>query len=265
MLLASIMALSLVTAAPDLTGDADMPAPGFHYVEVEGESGPVKGAIYVPRDLDLSSPAPTLLFLHGYGECGTNGSHQLTVGLPPAVMRSPERWPFVIVVPQKPEHNAEWEDFEDAVFAMLDLAASEFNADADRVAITGLSQGGHGTIAIASRNPGRFAAAAPVCGYTARRFHEGERDVRGDVTAQTPEVVRAAEALAGTPVWLFHGGVDDVVLPAESESLHEALVDAGNADAKLTIFARANHNSWDAAYNESGLWDWLAKQLTDDD
>ena len=238
-------------------------SPGWHYVQVEGERGPVKGAIYVPRGVDASAPAPALVFLHGYGECGTDGSNHLTVGLPPAVMRAPERWPFVIVAPQKPEHNAEWEDFEDAVLAMLDLAVAEFNADAGRVAITGLSQGGHGTITIASRNPGRFVATAPVCGYIERWNTDGAKQ-RVPTRHDSPAMQAAARALANHPVWLFHGGADDVVPALESETLHEALIGAGNTETKLTIFPRANHNSWDLAYNDTELWRWLAQQLDAD-
>ncbi|GJM18515.1 MAG: phospholipase [Phycisphaeraceae bacterium] len=237
-------------------------SPGFHFVEVEGVGGPVKGAIYIPWSMpDDEGGAPALVFLHGYGECGTEGTHQLGVGLPNVLIWNPERWPFVVVIPQKPEFNADWDDYEDAVLAMLDLAIADYGVDADRVALTGLSQGGHGTIALASHHPDRFRAAAPVCGYTAQRFVDGDRRELPPVTAESPAVVAAAEALAGTPVWIFHGGADDVVPPAESESLHAALVAAGNDDAKLTIFPNANHNAWDPAYRgDHALWSWLFEQ-----
>jgi len=236
-------------------------APGFHFVEVEGAKGPVKGVIYVPWGLDTGDGAPGLVFLHGYGECGTEGTHMLGVGLPSALVWNPERWPFVVVIPQKPVFNAEWDAYEDAVLKMLDLAISEYGVDADRVAVTGLSQGGHGTIALASHHPERFRAAAPVCGYT--RVHFDENGVRGEqtpATAETEAIKRAAERLKAMPVWLFHGGKDDVVPPAESRSLHDALEAAGADEVKLTIFPEDNHNSWDSAYRKSGVWDWLVEK-----
>lgn len=239
--------------------DNDSAGPGWHYVHVEGARGTVQGAVYVPRDLDLSEPAPTLIFLHGYGECGTDGSKHLTVGLPSAVMSHPERWPFVIVVPQKPIGNAEWEDYEDAVFAMLDLAVDEFNADRERVAITGLSQGGHGTINIAARHSERFVAAAPVCGYVERWNTDGAK-TRIPTRIDSDAMQSAADGLASIPVWLFHGAKDDIVLPVESEWLHAELVKR-DAEARLTMDPDANHNSWDLAYRESGLWDWLGEHL----
>ena len=138
-------------------------------------------------------------------------------------MAQPERWPFVIVAPQKPVGNAEWEDYEDAVFEMLDLAVESFGADDERVAITGLSQGGHGTIAIASSHPERFVAAAPVCGYVERWNPAGSRK-RVAATADSPVIASAADGLAELAVWLFHGDRDEVVQQGETiESLRRAI------------------------------------------
>ena len=50
------------------------------------------------------------------------------------------------------------------VLRCLQEAKARFSVDDDRVYLTGESMGGHGTWAIASRNPHLFAAAAPVFG-----------------------------------------------------------------------------------------------------
>ncbi len=260
--LAAVVVCALTLVAPAI---AAPPTPGVHLVQVEGERGPVKGAIYVPRELDLAEPAPTVVFLHGYGECGTDGLKQLGVGLPNAIVWDAARWPFVVVIPQKPEFNVDWDEYLDAVLSMLDLAIAEFGADPDRVGLTGLSQGGHGTIALASRHPERFRAAAPVCGYTMRRFEPEGGRVSFDSPTPDERYARAAEAMRGMAVWIFHGGRDDIVPPSESEKLHEALLAADAPDAKLTIYPEDNHNSWDSAYRKSGLWDWFAERLAADD
>ena len=240
------------------------PTPGFHFVEVQGEHGAVKGTIYVPRGLDLSEPAPALVFLHGYGECGTDGSRNLGVGLPNALLWDADRWPFVIVMPQKPVFDTDWDTYDDAVITMLDLAIARFGADGDRVGITGLSQGGHGTIAIATNHPDRFRAAAPVCGYTKLRFTgDGQRVSFNDPTSPE-QFAQAARAMSDMGVWIFHGGRDDVVPPSESKGLFSALEHTDNDDIKLTIFPEDNHNSWDSAYKRSGLWDWFGERLRDD-
>lgn len=234
------------------------PPEGFIYqsIEVGGREYPY--VVYRPRGLDASEPARGLVFLHGRGECGTDGSHQLAVGLPPALVWDTERWPFVVLMPQKPTKDSEWEDHAPAVLAMLDRMIAEHNVDADRVAITGLSQGGHGTIAIAAMHPDRFRAAAPVCGYI-ERWNVGGKKI--DRSLPGPD---SAERLVGafrtTPIWLFHGGRDDVVPPIESETLHRILADGG-VDAKLTLFPGDNHNSWDSAYRRSGLWEWLVEMM----
>ncbi len=254
--LAVILAIGLLAAAPL----AESPSgPGFHFETVETDAGPVQGVIYRPRGLDDSKPAPTIVFLNGYGECGVDGSRHLTVGLPPAVMRQPDRWPFVIVMPQKPSNQTEWEDYDDAVLEFIDIAARKYGADPKRVGITGLSQGGHGTIAIASRHPDRFLAAAPVCGYIEPWRASGRAKTK-PTSPTSPEAIQAADALASMPVWLFHGERDRVVVPAESRTLH-ALLQERDSESKLTIFPNDDHNSWDSAYRQSTLWKWFQEHL----
>lgn len=230
------------------------PAAGFVFqsVEVDGRTYPY--VVYRPRGLDASTPVRGLVFLHGRGECGTDGSRMLGVGLPNALVWDPHRWPFVVIIPQKPTPDSEWEDHEQAVMAMLDRAIAEHGVDPRRVAVTGLSQGGHGTIALASRHPGRFRAAAPVCGYIAP-WARPEGAWGSKMSAEG--TARLVESLRGTPIWLFHGGKDDVVPPSESIWLHERL---RPEDARLTIFPDDDHNSWDSAYRRSELAEWLVQQ-----
>ena len=226
----------------------------------DGEST-VDYAVYRSPHLDPDEPAPAVVFLHGYGECGTDGQRHLNVGLMPAVHWESERWPFVIIMPQKPEFNTEWEDFEPEILGILDRTIAEQNIDPERVAITGLSQGGHGTIVFASRHPDRFVAAAPVCGYTARRIDpEGNRLGEDGATAADDDIVAVAAALGDMPVWLFHGELDDVVPPSESRALHEA-ISARGGNAFLTVYEDKNHNSWDAAYGIGELAQWLREVL----
>ena len=234
----------------------------FGSLEYDGRAYPY--TVYVPRTVDIGAdggtPGRGLVFLHGAGECGTDGSKPLAVGLPPAVMLDAERWPFVVLIPQKPTWDSEWEDHEGAVLAMLDRVIAEHGVDPDRVAITGLSQGGHGTIAIASRHPERFRAAAPVCGYVLRWWTDGERGTLGPPA--TPETQadadRIVRGLSTVPIWFFHGGKDNVVPPGESEWLHDAMQDAGH-DSTLTVFPGDNHNSWDSAYRGGDLAAWLVE------
>jgi len=211
--------------------------------------------IIIPKGVEKGTRG--LLFLHGYGECGIDGEKHLGVGLPAAIKKDPERWPFVVIAPQKPVFNSEWEDHEPAVLAMIDRSIKEGYIDADRLAITGLSQGGHGTIYFASHHPELFTAAAPVCGYVERRISK-EQTRLSDNGAQEddPAVVEAAKSLAQLPVWLFHGGSDSVVPVSESRSLRGAL-ETIKGDVRYTEVPNTDHNVWDTAYGDSGLAQWL--------
>lgn len=240
-------------------------APGIDFYEVEHDGQRMRAAVYVPWAL-RDTPAgerPALLFLHGYGESGTDGTKQLGVGLPPAALLDSRAYPFVIIAPQKPEFDAEWGAFEPLVLAALERGIEVGGADPERVAITGLSQGGHGTIWFATRHAERFVGAAPVCGYIKPRFYaDGLRPVR-EASVDDAEAREVAARAGHLPWRIYHGARDSVVPVNESRVLHEVLAQAG-ADAELTEYEDLDHNSWDRAYRESDLAAWLRGLLDAD-
>lgn len=207
---------------------------------------------------------PAVLFLHGYGECGDDNEKQLTVGLPKHALENPEMWPFVLIVPQKLEHNEEWEVYEFAIRRMLDKAEEMELFDPDRLGITGLSQGGHGTIGLARLWENEFVAAAPVCGYLRPFFTEDrERIDQPAAQADMPEYKSAAQSLREVPIWFWHGDADPVVPVDESRALHGAL-QALDAKCNYTELPGVDHNAWDAAYSSKELAAWFAKHLSED-
>lgn len=213
-------------------------------VVVDGARLPV--AARVPADYDPARAWPLVVFLHGAGECGADGQHT-QVGLGPAVEARPAQWPCLVLMPQKPTRDREWEEFEDLVLAAIDDARARWNIDDDRIVLTGLSQGGHGTWVIGARHPGLFSCLVPVCGY-------------GQVAAVAPGV-------AGLPVWAFHGLRDDIVDPRHTLDIVQEtrrLRAAAGRDpegVRLTLYPTAGHNSWDAAYAEPGLAAWMLGQV----
>lgn len=226
-------------------------------VEVNGKQYACK--IMVNEHATLGGPA--LLFLHGAGECGTDGVRQTHVGLPRYAMQNPEMWPFVLIVPQKPSVNSEWEDHHQAITLMLDQAAQKGFYDPDRLAITGLSQGGHGTVTIAGMHPERFRAAGPVCPYVRSVFDQDRNRIpRTPATSETPQVMRAANRLSGMPTWIHHGASDSVVPVGESQSLYAALKNL-DADTRYSEYPGVDHNSWDNAYTDQAFSDWFAQHL----
>ena len=213
---------------------------GFVDKEIQLDGETYRYQVYLPADYDAGKPWPVMVFLNGKGECGRDGNEQVSVGLGEAIRRAPERWPFVVVFPQKPDSETQWGDHEDLVLATLAATEKEYAIDEERRVLTGLSQGGSGSWQIGSAHPEMWRAVAPICGY-----REGDWSVK---------------ALAETPVWAFHGDADDVVPLRASEELCKELRKAGGAP-HLTIYPRVQHNSWDRAYQESPLAEWCRLAL----
>ena len=225
-------------------------------LEIAGETR--RYQVFVPASAAGGRMPPVIVFLHGSGERGSDGAKQTLVGIGPYLRAHQDRFPAIVVFPQAPDET-EWAGNADLVFATLDAATREFHGDPDRTYLTGLSMGGYGTWDMAMRAPGRFAALAPVCGGVVhpRRPSMGVSGIAG---AANPYAAVAAR-LKDTPVWQFHGALDDVVSPDYSRQMNAALQAAGARDARLTIFPDANHNSWDATYSQTPeLWTWLFAQ-----
>lgn len=216
---------------------------GVLFREITVNAQTRKYAIIVPRDYDGATAIPAILFLHGSGECGSDGSRQLLVGLAPVMLADPERWPAIAIFPQLPESGTtdklHWRDEEATVLAMLDATRREWNIDPSRIYLTGLSRGGAGTWFLASRHPDLFAAAMPVCGY-------------GDPAELAP-------ALTKMPIWAFHGLKDDVVPPEQTKAI-VAAIEAAGGTVKTTYFPEANHNAWDPTYRDPEPPKWLFAQ-----
>lgn len=238
-------------APPNEKWDEAVRPAGFISKTIEVAGVSYKYVVYSPREYHPQSRQrrwPTIVFLHGSGECGTDGLRQLDIGLPPAIKKDHDRWPFLVICPQKPDREKQWESYDAVVMAMLEAAKKEYPVDQEHTYLTGLSQGGHGTWTIGANHPDVFAAIVPVCGYTST--HKGGADPAS-----------LAEKLRPVSVWAFHGEKDDIVLPIDMRQMVDALKAAKpDHEPKMTIYPDANHNSWDKAYAEQSLPGWLLEQ-----
>jgi hypothetical protein len=81
-----------------------------------------------------------------------------------------------------------------------------------------------------------FAAIAPVCG-------DGK-------------AAEIAPALENKPIWAFHGS-DDKTVPVQLAKNLCAVVEKEGGHPVLTVYEHTGHNSWDKAYGESNLAEWL--------
>lgn len=244
--LATVVVISLGIARP--ASSAEPRNPGFQVYELTLGGERHRYSVWTPPGYDSGRRWPCLVFLHGLGECGLDGEKPTGTGLGPALTAHPERWPFVVVFPQKPKTEEEWEEREDLVLAVLDAARNRVAVDSTRIGLTGMSQGGHGVWYLGARHPGRWSHLVPVCGY-------------GRPPTVAPRVARL-------PVWAFHGLQDGLINPEDTQRIvteiraHRSrlgLPDDSLA-VRMTLYPEADHNSWDLAYADPELPKWMLKQ-----
>lgn len=253
----SVLAVTLLVA-PRAAGSAK--ATGFLDRTVSLHGTTYKYQVFVPTNWTSHQKWPVILFLHGAGERGSDGLLQTDVGLAHAVRLDRSRVPAIVVMPQCLK-DGWWPapEMEEMALAALAAATKEFRGDPKRTYLTGLSMGGYGSWDLASRYPGKFAAVVPVCGGIV--IPEHLRQTHPElVTHSYPEdpksYAEVARKIGKTPVWIFHGGADNVVPPDNSRKMNDALKSAGG-DVRYTEYPGVGHNSWDKAYAEPELLSWL--------
>lgn len=230
----------------------------FQFIQ-NGDTLPYR--ILLPENYDPGRSYPLIFFLHGRGESGRDNERQLTHGSAMFLQDSVrKKYPAIIVFPQCPA-TSYWSnvhtvadsagkrtfyfvsDGEASSPMKLLLSLSQnlevrYKIKKDQVYVMGLSMGGMGTYELVRRKPAYFAAAIAICG------------------GADPAT---ASAMKKTKWWIFHGAKDDVVLPEFSEKMQAALKKSG-ATVRYTVYPGANHNSWDPAFREPGLLQWLFSQ-----
>ncbi|MCW3119741.1 MAG: hypothetical protein JWM28_3823 [Chitinophagaceae bacterium] len=192
--------------------------------------------LYLPEGYgtDTTLRWPLMIFLHGSGESGVDLEKVKAHG-PPKLIEAGKKFPFIVVSPQAPPQTG-WKS--EVLKGMLDDVKKKYRVDNDRVYLTGLSMGGFGTWDLSEKYPDEFAAIAPICGG-------------GDA--------EKVWKLRHMPVWCFHGAKDDVVPPAASQAMVDALRKY-NPDVRFTLYPEANHNSWEVTYNNDSLYNWFLSQ-----
>lgn len=231
-----------IQTLPSPTAD-DSATPGFHLRTVKVGDEERKYTVFLPEGYDGSKRFPVVLFLHGAGERGDDGVRSSQVGLGAIIAGRPADFPLIIVFPQARRTWAADSDDGRGAVAALDDVLKTYRADPDRVILTGLSMGGFGTWQLASTQPGRFAAIAPVCGFS-------------EATAVRPI------AEAGLPVWSFIGDADMPRLLTSTRALIRALREAG-AEPREVEYRGVGHNSWDRAYSDPALVRWMLEKRRD--
>ena len=204
---------------------------------------------------DQAGKPAILVFLHGIGERGDNNLAQNELGVSDIVKNIRDQKQKVVLITCQCPSSELWAPLHRGgsgaalqplpskstglIPDMIEAKIKEFDADPDRIYITGLSMGGYGTWDTISRRPDLFAAAIPICG--------------GADPAQAP-------VLKNMAISIFHGDRDNLVPTNLSREMFKALEDAGNKNVKLTIYEGVEHNSWEKAYADPETFKWLFAQ-----
>lgn len=221
--------------------------------------------LFIPANYSESKKYPLVLTLHGVGESGTDNYSQLLNTRLATSWADPVNqinYPCFVLSPQT---NSGWDNIPvmETISKILDSLINEFTIDSNRLYVTGLSMGGVGTWAIITHFPNLFAAAIPMCG------------------SGNPGIVTAESV---TPIWNFHGTVDNIIPVGRSREMIGALESIGrsvvythcqitnclglpdstiemyiksHADLFYTEYEFGTHNIWDKSYDNPMLRPWV--------
>ncbi|HMQ23432.1 MAG TPA: hypothetical protein PKE00_13130, partial [Planctomycetota bacterium] len=222
--------------------------------------------LYLPRQYaDTSRRFPMIVYLQGVFGVGGPISNVNHWGLPRLlrdtgdVEAAPYRRlleDFVVVSLHIVEGR--YDQGPEAVAKILDDFTKRYRIDANRISVTGLSRGGHGSWGLAAKLAGRFAAISPIGGDA--------------------DEVEDMHALANTAIWVAHNA-DDGAVPFESalaavQRVEEAFdVDFLRVDPSgiastdyrdrryvLTSSPTGGHDAWTDHYRSSAFYEWLLVQ-----
>jgi predicted peptidase len=219
----------------------------------------MKYQVYVPNTFDGHHSLPVILFMHGSGERGSDGLVQTQVGMPAQIRLHRDWFDAIVVMPQCPDDSVFRGVVAETAFAAFQKSVKEFHGDRERLYVTGLSMGGYGVWQQIVDHPGVFAAAVAVSGGLTPSADMANLyvSVQGD-----DPYAYVAQVTRGLPVWIFHGGQDDVVPTVQSRMLVAAMRAVGSSP-HYTEYADLGHGAWDRAYGDEELWTWLfAQRLT---
>ena len=196
---------------------------------------------YTPKeyDYDTINKWPLIIYLHGGSSRDTDTNKLYCCGIPDQIWRKRD-FPFIIVAPQCPI-NQRWstDNWFDNFYEEI---TTKYRVDTNKVYLTGVSLGGSGTWYLAIKYPEKFAAIAPMSGFTRHMDF----------------IIKNTEKLIGIPIWAFHGKIDKVVEFEDTEWIINQLK-GKNKDLKFTVELGVGHWIDWLVYPNQELYDWFLK------
>lgn len=189
--------------------------------------------VYTPDDYYYSQEnTPLIIFLHGASRCGRDMNRCLRYGPVDAVKMGREI-PALIVTPQNP--GGAWNPKK--LDNVLEWMKQNYEFDANRVYVIGMSLGGYGTMDFAGSYPDKIAAAIALCGGCSLKDFSG---------------------LGRLPMWIVHGTGDKAVSVRESQRVVEGLKQQGSTDKlRWNWMKGASHGALARFFYTGKTYDWL--------
>lgn len=238
----------------------------FLTIEKQFSNSQVDGYnLYIPRSCTAASkPFPLIVFLQGGFGIGGKVEAIFKWELPKELKETYtlaseldqlKLNTFVYVMPHIT--SGEYYHGTAGIDQVIDEVVEQYNIDEERIYLTGLSRGGHGTWGVASKMPDRFAAIAPIAGNT-----------RG---------VADFTALADLPIWTAHNVADGKVDHYRTENAVRRIEQLSKEKFHLThtikeadylahdrIFTSGenssnDHDAWTEMYNAVNFYKWLLR------
>ncbi len=242
-----LVSLSCVSTATEEKSGYDIkPGRWLRNVRVEYEAGGVISGglvqIYFPKKYEGSSSARTLIVLHGYRQQPSDWEN----GTP--VTEYADRYGFVLVCPAMsttlyeskyfPETVNRWAPLPGGVFiskTLIEFLRKNFGLakKRDTTGIFGVSTGARGALLLAAQHRKIFGAAAGLSGdYDSESIKNdrllisvyGYYESNRERWEEEVNILRLAENLKKTPVFLGHGTRDAVVPPPQTKLLVDRLI-----------------------------------------
>ncbi len=238
----------------------------FHTIEKSYGNSRVDGYnLYIPNSYTTNSKAfPVIVFLQGGLGVGGKVDAIFNWELPKELKEAKEVGTelkelkfntFIYVMP----HISDGQFFEnvDAIKEVIAEVSKNHNVDKQRIYLTGLSRGGHGTWGLASEMPEPFAAIAPICGaaygisnytnltklpiLTAHNIFDAQVDYKA-----TKDIVLKIEEISGKKFSRTN------TISAVDYKNNDLIFISGEGEQK-------GHNAWKEVYNDVNFYKWLLR------
>lgn len=186
--------------------------------------------IYIPKYATDVKKLPVHVYLHGGG--GTGG---IKYSLPKMINKGLDVNGIVI---SPLSTSGQWlnEDLEDAVVELTKQVVESYNADSNRISLSGHSNGANGGYRILSRYPDYFSAFVPISGQP-----------KYMVTAKDPN--RWTD-IKDVQIWAFHSKNDNLIGYKWPLSILEQTKEEGLDNFELHTFNSAGHDIYYKVFGE---------------